>query len=139
MKTRSFTIQFHKDSSHWVSVILYPSRSILRQTLRNLKDYDSSQTNAACWQAGKVGNDSCIAEIHFAQDHLTLNTIIHESTHAAYHRAIIMGVKKDAPNFQEWVAGDTGIIAEAIIAGFEVHKIPVAYEAIDRQMKPSTT
>ena len=135
MKTRSFTVNFHKDSSHWVSVILYPSRAIMRRNLRQLKDYDTSHTNAACWQAGKVGADSCIAEIHFAQDFLTLDTIIHESTHAAYHRSVIMGVKKDADNFQEWVAGDTGIIAEAIVALFDLHRIPVRYKAVNRRLK----
>ncbi len=133
MKTRRFEIKFHKDSSHFVSVILYSSRAVMRRRTR-VKGHDSTHTNACCWQAGSPGKDSCIAEIHFGADFLTLDTIIHECCHAAYHRAVVMGVKKDADNFQEWVAGDTGIITEALIALFDEQKIAVRYGIVKRRL-----
>ena len=134
MKRRTFKIDFHKDSAHWVSVVLHSSRAVMRRALNTRAGYDASNTNACCWQAGKVGSDSCIAEIHFGRDFLTLDTIVHESTHAAYHRAFVMGVKKDADNFQEWVASDAGIVAERIVALFDQARIPIRYECVKRRL-----
>lgn len=132
-KTIQFSIKFHKQSTHWVSVILHPTRAIMRGILTRL-GHKSGNTEAACWQATKPTKDNCIAEIHFHRQRLSLETIVHECCHAAYHRAVALGVPKEADNFQEWVATDTGILTDACVALFDRHRVKVIYRIVKRRM-----
>lgn len=134
MKTIFFTVKFHKDSTHWVNVVVHPTRRQMRCVLTKLGHKDSDTTDACCWQSNKPAKDNCVAELHFAADILRLSSVAHESSHAAYHRAVLMGVPKDADNFQEWIAGDTGIVADAIIAFLDSKRIPVSYGCVKRRM-----
>lgn len=124
----TFVINIHDVSTHWVNVILYPTRALIRRELTK-RGHNSTQTNAACWQANKPGKDHLIAEIHLARTHLSYETIAHESCHAAYHRAVLIGVPLTAARFQEYVAEDTGRITDAILAMLAAKKIPVEYRS----------
>lgn len=130
MKSRrqSFELCFHKRSKHWVSVHLHSSRAAMRGVLTKL-GRKSDDTNACCWQANKPGKDHCVAEMHFGRDYLTLLSIVHECSHAAHHRAVLLGIPADDEEFQEYVAEDTGTLADAFVACLDNKKIPVRYQA----------
>lgn len=129
MKPLQFSVKFHKRSTHWVNVVIYKTRTQMRRKLKSI-GHDSSQTNAACWQANQPGKDHCVAEIHLAKDFLTLSTIAHESSHAAHHRAVLIGVPFDDESFQEYVAEDTGHVADAIVAFCDSKRIPIRYDTV---------
>lgn len=115
MKSKRITFQatFGNRTTHWVNVVIHPSRKSMRTFLTRV-GHNSSHTNACCWQANKPGKDSCIAEIHLARGYLDLDTVAHESSHAAFHRSVLIGIPKEDPEFQEWVATDTGRLTQAI-------------------------
>lgn len=117
MKSRTvrFTIRFHKDSTHWVSVVVHSTRAVLRCVETKLGSKTTSHADAFCWQADQPANDQCVAEIHLARTHLTVDCIAHESAHAAYIRSLVMGIRLDSERFEEWVATDTGRLTEAIV------------------------
>lgn len=98
------------------------------------RGHPSNHTDAACWQANNPAKDACIAEIHLAQSHLTLDNIIHECSHAAFHRTVILGLKPTDDRFQEWIASDTGYIADALVALFHKHRTHVRYHAVKRRL-----
>lgn len=130
MKSKlSFRVNIHKRSTHWVQVHVWPTRAVMRGILTKV-GHKSNNTEACCWQANKTAVDGCVAEIHFYRGGLTLETIVHESQHAAYHRACQIGVPKDDPSFQEYVSEDTGVISEGIVAFLDNRKIRVGYRAI---------
>lgn len=130
----SFAVNIHKNSTHWVSVQIHRTTAAMRSYLTKLGHKDSSHTDGACWQANKPGIDHCIAEIHFSKPLLNLETIAHEASHAAFHRAILIGVPYEHKDFQEFLSEDTGVITEAIIAMCDKNKIPVHYRKIKRRM-----
>lgn len=115
MKRLSFILKFHKDSTHYVQVHLWPTRAIMRGILAK-KGHDSSNTDAACWQPNRFQMDGLVAEVHYARDVLCLDTIAHEMCHAAYWRVVILGIPKADDRFQEWVATDTGVLTAACVA-----------------------
>ena len=129
-KRLSFEIKFHKRSRHWVSVHLHSSRGVMRGLLTMLSDHESAHTNACCWQAKQPSEDQCVAEIHFARDFLTLANIAHESQHAAYHRAVLIGIPLEDDEFQEYVSEDTGTLTDAIMAILHKNKVPVRYQLV---------
>ena len=92
--------------------------------------HDSGHTNACCYQANKPGKDQCVAEIHLARDYLALATIAHESQHAAYHRAVLIGIPLEDDEFQEYVSEDTGTLTDAIMAMMDKNKVPVRYQIV---------
>ena len=127
----TFSAKFHKDSTHWVQVVLHSSRRVMRCQLRKL-GHDSHDTNAACWQANKPASDGCIAKLHFARDFLTLEYIAHEAAHAAFHRARLLGVQ-DQKEFEEWTVDSAGALTDIIFAYFDLHKISVKYKSAPKR------
>lgn len=126
----TFSVKFHARSTHWVSVILHKKVASMRCALTKHGHEDSSHTDAACWQANNPGKDNCVAEIHLAREKLYLGHIIHECCHAAYHRAILIGIQLSDDSFQEYVANDTGELADALVAFLDHEKIPIRYETV---------
>ena len=121
----STQVLFYKESTHFVDVLVYKTRAAMRGALRKKGDHDSSNTDAACWQPNGLRKDNCIAMLYFARTHLTLETIAHECTHAAYHRAELIGLKLDDHRFQEYVASDAGKLTDTVIAWLDVNRVPV--------------
>lgn len=119
MKRLSFTLKFHKASTHYVQVHVWPTRAIMRCILTKKGHKDSSDTDAACWQPNKHEPDGLIAEVHFGRDIIALETIAHEMAHAAYHRAKVIGCPDSSKEFQEWIADGTGTLTAACIMFLE--------------------
>ena len=130
----SFSVNIHKNSTHWVAVQIHSTTAAMRACLTSKGHKDASHTDGACWQANKPGVDHCVAEIHFSRQLLNLETIAHESAHAAFHRVVLLGVPYEHIDFQEFMAEDTGVITEAIIAMCDKNKIPIRYRNINRRM-----
>lgn len=80
--------------------------------------HKSDNTEACCWQSNKPARDYIIAEMHFGADRLTLDSIAHESAHAAMQRARMLGLPPNSDAFEEQVAVDTGRLTEACIVRF---------------------
>lgn len=109
-------IFFNKRSAHWVAVIIFDTAASMRCHLTKMGHKDSSHTDAACWQAHKPGKDRCVAELVFSRETINVSTVVHECTHAAYHHAVLVGVKFDDPDFQEWVCSDAGNLSDTLLA-----------------------
>lgn len=121
---RTFRLDVGKRSTHWVSVVVYKTRKHMRGILTVRHGHKSSSTTeACCWQANNPSKDGCVAEIHLALDNLNEDSIIHECTHAAFHRAILLGIPYEDKDFQEWVARNTGEFASKLLALFRQTKI----------------
>lgn len=127
--TLTFLVRFSDVSTHWVQVFLYSTRAAMRCALTK-HGHDSRQTNACCWQAAQPGKDNCVAEIYLAKDRLFLSEIIHECTHAAYHRTVLQGLLKDSDDFQEYLANATGNLADALIAYLDKEGIQITYNSV---------
>lgn len=137
-KRLSFSLKIHKRSTHWVSVQLYQTRSAMRGVLRKL-GHDSSETNAACWQPNKAPvEDGCIAEVHFNRETLGLDTIAHEMCHAAYHRAVIIGIPIADKTFQEYVAEDTGTLTDACVAFLDSKGVRIGCATVKKRRVTTT-
>lgn len=116
MKTRKFTLEFHRKSAHRVGLVIHESRAAMRRDLKR-RGHDTWQTTeACCWQCGKIPEDNVIAEMHFGADRLTLDSLAHECCHAAFHRSKLIGLIPGSDDWQEYTATDTGILTEQAIA-----------------------
>lgn len=120
----AFEVKVHRRSTHFVSVQLHSSRKTMRSVLRRL-GHDPSHTDAACWQPNRFAKDNCVAEIHLAHDLLTYERIAHEAAHAAFHRAVLIGIPFSDGSFQEYLAEDTGVISDGIIRFCRQRKIRI--------------
>lgn len=123
---KSYTVKFSNNSTHSVQVVLHKTTNGMRRTLKRIGHKDPSRTLAACWQPDRMirdGDNIVVAEIHLCVPHLNRENIIHESSHAAFHRATLAGIPMTDDNFQEWVADDTGRLSVAIMVklGFRRH------------------
>ena len=118
---RQFDVKFSTTSAHEVSVVIHPTVSSLRSNLKSLGHKSHSDTNACCWQANSLAEDNYVAELHFALPTLCLDYVVHECTHAAWHRTRLQGlplayskggVKSD---FEEFLANTTGILVANVL------------------------
>lgn len=126
MKKLSYTLMIDPDhSTHYVSVHVHSSRAVMRGVLTRV-GHKSSNTQAACWQPSKV-TDGCVAEVHFGRDHLSLDTIAHEMSHAAFHRTVLIGIPLTHTEFQEWVAETTGRLVGTFLAALVMDGVRVSY------------
>jgi hypothetical protein len=107
----------HAGCAHRILVTVHSSRSAMRRAL-TLVGHKSDNTEAACWQSNNPGRDYIVAEMHFGADALTLDSITHESVHAAMQRARLLGYPTDSDGFEECVATDAGRLAEACVVRF---------------------
>lgn len=130
MSKLSFTLKFDENSTHWVNVVLHSSRSVMRCVTSKRWHERPNNANALCWQANQPGRDNCVAEIHLARTHLDVENITHECCHAAYHRAVLMGVPPANDSFQEWVAGDTGRLVDLCLAFLDRKNVRVNYRVV---------
>lgn len=118
MSARTFKLPFEKGSAHYVTLYLHKTLRDLRRldrhqgahaaaasTKESIKDAD-----AFCWQSEVIPRDGNLAEIHLAEDNVTVELIAHESFHAAFHRRHFVG----HVDFEEQVATDTGFLADGI-------------------------
>jgi hypothetical protein len=98
--------------------VVHENAADMRAALKRIGHKNPSKTLAACWQLSRItkGSDGnlLIAEIHFCKEHLDTETILHESVHAAWHRATISGIPLTHEKFEEWVATDSGVLAVLI-------------------------
>lgn len=111
-----YEVKFRNNSSHVCNVTFHRTRTGMRNLLTKLGHKDSSHTNACCWQTGKVELTKrgwVIAEMHFALDSISDETIAHECVHAALHRVRIMSYTDDDWNEEE-LAETTGRLFEQI-------------------------
>jgi hypothetical protein len=115
---KSFTVKFGTQTEHCAQVVIHGSLAAMRRCLRRVGHKDPKHTLAACWQPSRLikkdGSEIVVAEIHFCPEHLDLDTILHESVHAAWHRAVVAGIPVKHESFQEWVATDAGVLAQEI-------------------------
>ncbi len=114
MSKSHFNIPFGLNTTHFVSVHVHTNRAVMRCVATKLRGYPKA-IDGFCWQANNPAVDGCVAEIHLAADTLDLDTIAHESSHAAFHRVKVLGVPHDHDDFQEWIAADTGRLTQAIV------------------------
>ena len=112
------------DSTHWIHVLLHSTRAVYRQQT-SVKGHVSKGTEACCWQSKQPSKDGLVAEIHMAAENLCYDTIIHECTHAAFHRAVLLGIPFTDDGFQESVATDAGQIADGCIKYLHSQKIKI--------------
>lgn len=139
MKRRTFTVKFHQGSAHWVGVEIHSSQRAMRAR-RSRLGKKNSRCSAFCVQNDNPSKDGCIATIHLARNSMTLDDIAHEASHAAHHRTVLLGVPRDADEFQEWVAWDTGVLTDAILAYLDQQRIAVRYQTVpSRKLKPRKT
>ena len=129
----SFKVSIHKRSTHMVNVVVHGSLSSMRRLLKKHGHITWKTTVACCWQSNRIPKDGIFAEIHFCPEHLTLENIAHESSHAALHRAVLIGLAFTDDDFQEYVATDTGVLTDAILAGLDSRKIPVRLGVVPRR------
>lgn len=124
---KRFTVTLGKHTTHKIYVLVYKNRAAMRGALTKAGHKDSSSTAAACWQANRPGLDSVVAEIHLPGCGLTLDNIIHESTHAAYHRARLVGIPPEHKDFEEWISDTTGTISETIFLWLDKNKFKIRF------------
>lgn len=136
-KRLSFKIKFNRRSRHWVQVHLHSSRAVMRSIrTRVYKKSDSHNVDACCWQANQPSKDQCVAEIHLGADHLSVSDIAHECSHAAYHRAVLLGIPLDDDSFQEYVATDTGALTDSVMAFLSSQRVKIRYQQVPSQLVP---
>jgi hypothetical protein len=135
MKTLMFNVKFNQDYTHWVQVRVFKTQSSMRRSLKNNRKFDSSKTQAACWQAASPHDDNCIAGLYFSREHLTLENIAHECCHAASHEAVVLGYKVGGKEFEESVCRWTGVLTDAVVAFLDKERVPIKYGCVpDRRM-----
>ena len=116
-----FRLNFGERTTHWCSVVVHSSRSVMRGCLTK-RGHDSKNSNAVCWQAHKPASDGCVAEIHL-HEKVSINTIIHECCHAAIHRAKLAGLPPGDDMYQEWICEDTELLTNGVINFFKKHQL----------------
>lgn len=121
-----FTIAFYACRTHHCDVTIYKTQGAMRHRL-NRSDPSTchNDTQAACWQSNNPAKDNCVAELIFCLPGLTIEHIAHECCHAAYHRAVILGIHQTNPEFQEFVAEGSGLLTELVISYLDKYHIPV--------------
>lgn len=110
----SFFIFFQDSNFHHISVRIHGSKSALARHALSL-GMDKASYCGFCEPRPDYGADLPIATIHLSADNLTIDTIAHESTHAAFFRSEHFGHYKNSSDYQERLASDTGLLTEAII------------------------
>lgn len=127
---KSVILKFSTNSAHLVSVRVYDTRAAMRSLTTRNGHVRPNNANGLCWQANKPGSDDVVAEIHLAKTHLTLDTIVHECTHAAWHRVRLMGLPVSHDEFQEYVACAAGLLADTLLAWLSKEKIEVRLNVV---------
>jgi hypothetical protein len=118
-----FTIHPYKGvSRHFIAVALHHDLRTMRRFCKS-KGYSADGALACCWQPKNLTESQCVAEIHYARDRLTVDIMAHEAVHAAFSRAVLLGIPFDNEEFQEQLAQDAGILVEAIYSTLTENKV----------------
>lgn len=130
-RTTQFRVGFD-GSSHWVNVVLHPSRRSLNRArqgvmLAGVKGQRGVRVAAFTVQHHLV-ETGCVAEMHLAADGITYDDIAHEAFHAALHRAKRIGIPESDDRFEELGATDAGIITDAIVSALNRMKVRIKTE-----------
>lgn len=111
-------IRFDTRTLHSVDVRLFRSKTAMHRYLKAKGFSKCDQpVEAAFWQYAFPAKDGKIGCLYFYRGLFSINSIAHESTHAAWCRANIFGLIKEEPDdFEECVATSAGNLTENIIA-----------------------
>ena len=108
----NFKLAFPDTSGQWIDVVVFETIKRMKHALRMCGDKRYKVAAACCHIPHKTRRDKMVARIFLNCDRLSVETIVHESTHAARARQRINHRKIN----EEQLAEDTGRISEAIIA-----------------------
>lgn len=122
-----FQVNCATNSVHWVNVTVCNTVADMRRRLHKLEPGSCKDTLAACVQSYDCATTHRIADIFFAKPHLEVAIVVHEATHAAFHKANLMGLKYESDDFQEWLCEVSGTLTEGIIRYLDSKKVYVRY------------